>query len=144
MTQADSVLSTPPINTSALPEGNQPPEVTQDALFLPTDATPEEIFQAIGRLRKEARDAIHELIQLLDRTDDYVSHELEDDGDQGDASYPEGTRMCTNPMEDDEEDDPGEDAGNDEPSLGSLNDYHGKGTNYAGQSVSLVDAEGCS
>lgn len=103
MDQADSVLSTPPLNTSSCQ-----PAKPQDALYPPTDATPEQIFQAIGRLRKEARDAIDELIRLLDKTDDYVSRELEDDGDQADASYPEsGVRMC-NPMEDDEEDDPAE------------------------------------
>jgi hypothetical protein len=26
------------------------------ALYIPTDVSPEEVFQAIGRLRKEARD----------------------------------------------------------------------------------------
>jgi hypothetical protein len=45
---------------------------------LPTNVTPEEQFQAIGRLRKEARDEIDRLIRFLDKTGDYVSRELED------------------------------------------------------------------
>jgi hypothetical protein len=75
MAQVDSENSTAvPIKPTA--EANESPA---DALYLPTDVTPEEIFQAIGRLRKEARDAIDELIRFLDKTDDYVSRELEDD-----------------------------------------------------------------
>ena len=132
MDQADRVLSTPPTNTSP-----RQPEKPQDALYLKTDATPEEIFQAIGRLRKEARDAIDELIRFIDKTDDYVSRELEDDGDHGDQSFPEGlSRMCEQPLED------AEDAGDDEPSLGSLNDAHGHGARYhAAGSESLTDCE---
>jgi hypothetical protein len=61
----------------------KPPGEAQDALYLPTDITPEEVFQAIGRLRKEARDEIHRLILFLDKTDDYVSRELEDAVDDG-------------------------------------------------------------
>ena len=94
MDQADSVHSTPPTNTSA----NKPPggpESPQDSLYLPTDVSPEEVFQAIGRLRKEARDAIDELIRFLDKTDDYISRELEDDDDR-------------------------EEVGDDEPDLGSF------------------------
>jgi hypothetical protein len=34
-------------------------------------------------LRKEARDEIDRLIRFLDHTDDYVSRELEDGGDDG-------------------------------------------------------------
>ncbi len=48
---------------------------------MPTDITPEELFQAIGRLRKEARDEIDRLIRFIDKTDDYVSRELEDSND---------------------------------------------------------------
>jgi len=60
----------------------RPPGEPQDAsLYLPTPVTPEEAFQAIGRLRKEARDEIDRLIRLLDTTDDYVSRELEDQVD---------------------------------------------------------------
>jgi hypothetical protein len=32
-----------------------------EALYLPTDVSPEEVFKAIGRLRKEARDEIDRL-----------------------------------------------------------------------------------
>jgi hypothetical protein len=60
-----------------------PPAEPQDSLYLPTDVSPEELFQAIGRLRKAARDEIDRLIQFLDKTDDYVSRELEDQVDDG-------------------------------------------------------------
>jgi len=84
-------------------------------LYYPTPVTPEEAFQAIGRLRKEARDAIHALIQFLDKTDDYVSRELEDQVDDG-------------PCDDNELDGPenGDDEDSDppEPSLGSVGDVH--------------------
>jgi hypothetical protein len=53
MAQADSVHSTPATNRSA---NNHPggPENPQDSLFLPTDTTPEQLFRAIGKLRKDA------------------------------------------------------------------------------------------
>jgi hypothetical protein len=76
----------------------KPPAEPQDAsLYLPTDVTPENLFQAIGRLRKEARDEIDRLIQFLDDTDKHM--EREPDGDEEDS-------------------DPAE------PSLGSLGDHH--------------------
>ena len=60
----------------------RPPAEPQEAfLYVRTPVTPEEAFQAIGRLRKEARDEIDRLIRFLDKTDDYVSRELEDGGD---------------------------------------------------------------
>ena len=49
------------------------PGEPQDSLYFPTDVSPEEVFQAIGRLRKEARDEINRLIGFLDKTDNYVS-----------------------------------------------------------------------
>ena len=110
MTQADSVHSTPPINTSA---SNPPeaPEKPQESFYLPTDVSPEEVFQAIGRLRKEARDEIDRLIGFLDKTDNYMFRELEDSIDD-------------NPHDDDELDGPGnvddEECDPREPSLGSL------------------------
>ena len=80
-------------------------------LYYPTPVTPEEAFQAIGRLRKEARDEIDRLIRFLDKTDDYVSRELEDNIDDG-------------PIDDNELDGPengeDEDSGPREPALGSL------------------------
>lgn len=51
------------------------------ALFFRIDISPEQIFQAIRRLREEARDEIGRLIQFIDKTDSYVSRELEDDYD---------------------------------------------------------------
>lgn len=110
MTKADSVHSTPPTNTSASnPLGAS--EKPQDSLYLPTPVTPEEAFHAIGRLRKEARDEIDRLLQFLDKTDNYVSRELEDAVDDG-------------PIDDNELDGPenGEDEDSDpaEPALGSL------------------------
>jgi hypothetical protein len=45
-------------------------------------ASPEDLFISIGRLRIEARREIDRLIQFLDKTDDYVSRELEDDDDR--------------------------------------------------------------
>lgn len=68
-----------------------PAEPQEAALYIRTPVTPEEAFQAIGRLRKEARDEIDRLIRFLDKTDDYVSRELEDSvddnpqNDEGDA-----------------------------------------------------------
>lgn len=65
------------------------PEKPVEGLYYPTPVTPEEAFQAIGRLRKDARDEIDRLIRFLDKTDDYVSRELEDsvdDNPQGDDS----------------------------------------------------------
>jgi hypothetical protein len=122
MDQADSVHSTPPINTSA----NNPlesPDKPQEPSYLPTDISPEEVFQAIGRLRKEARDEIDRLIRFLDKTDDYVSRELEDAVDDG-------------PIDDNELDGPehGEDEESDppEPSLGSVGDMHFDQTRWAG------------
>jgi hypothetical protein len=102
MAQADSD------NSTLAPEGLRSP---QDSLYLPTDVSPEEVFQAIGRLRKEARDEIDRLIGFLDKTDDYVSRELEDQVDDS-------------PCDDNELDGPehGEDEDSDppEPSLGAF------------------------
>jgi hypothetical protein len=84
MSQADST------NTTGAPG------VGVEGLYLPTDVSPEQVFQAIGQLRKEARDEIDRLVRFLDKTDDYVSRELEaEDGND-------------------------EPSGDDEPSLGSL------------------------
>jgi hypothetical protein len=80
-----------------------------DALYVKTDVSPEEIFQAIGRLRKEAREEVDRLIRFLDKTDDYVSRELEDAcEDEGAACEDEGSQC----------EDEGADSDS-EPSLGS-------------------------
>ena len=51
------------------------------ALYFRTDVSPEDLFVAIGKLRREARDEVDRLLQFLDKTDDYISRELEDDGE---------------------------------------------------------------
>ena len=87
-------------------------------VYVPTDITPEELFQAIGRLRKDARDEIDRLIQFLDKTDDYVSRELEDAAEdyENELDGPENG-------EDEESDPP-------EPSLGSLSSSGGDQTHW--------------
>ena len=84
MDRADSVHSTPLTSTS--PERHT---LAQKASY-PTGVSREQIFQAKGRLRKEARDEIDRLIQFLDKTDDYVSRELEHE--DGNAEPGRGTR----------------------------------------------------
>jgi hypothetical protein len=82
----------------------QPAEPQDTPLYLPTDVSPEQIFQAIGRLRKEARDEIERLLTFLDDTDNHMEREPEDEGDDSEL----------------EEDDPAEDDGLREPSLGAI------------------------
>jgi hypothetical protein len=81
MTQADSVHSTPPTNTSA--EGAEP-------LYRRTDISPEEFFQTLGRVRRAARDEIERLIDWLDSTIDVDQDTAVDDGpcDGGDDDEP--------------------------------------------------------
>ena len=57
-------------------------------LYLPTDISPEQIFQAIGKLRKEAMDEIDRLIRFLDETENHMAIDCEpcdDDGEGEDA-----------------------------------------------------------
>jgi hypothetical protein len=103
MSQADSTLT-----TGASSVGGE-------GLYLPTDVSPEQVFQAIGRLRKEARDEIDRLVQFLDKTDDYVSRELEDQVDDS---------PCDDNELDGPENEEDEDDGLSEPSLGSCGDIH--------------------
>jgi hypothetical protein len=105
MAQVDSENSTA-VPAKPIAEAAENPA---DALYFPTDTTPEELFQRIGNLRKEARDEINRLIGFLDKTDDYVSRELEDSID--DNPHDEET---DDNEEDSEEADPAE------YSLGSL------------------------
>jgi hypothetical protein len=102
-TPSDRVPGTPPTNA---PVPEQLPE--HGSLYLPTDVTPEEVFQAIGRLRKEARDEIDRLVRFLDDTENHMELEPEDEGDDAEL----------------EQDDPGEDDGLSEPSLGSIGAQH--------------------
>ena len=67
MTQADSVHSTPPLNTSAIN-----PVAGLDWLDIAADASAAGYFRAIGKLRKEARDEIDRLIRFLDETDNHM------------------------------------------------------------------------
>lgn len=80
------------------------PEDSAGALYYRTPVSPEEAFQAIGRLRKEARDEIDRLIRFLDETENHMEREPEDEDD--DAELEDG--------------DPAEDDGVSEPSLGSV------------------------
>ena len=76
MTQADSVHSTPPTNTSADDPG---------PLYRRTDISPEDFFQALGRVRRTVRDEIERLIDWLDSTiDTDVDSAVDDDPCDGD------------------------------------------------------------
>ena len=83
---SDCVHSTPPTNTSSDMSLETPAE-SAGALYVKTPVTPEEIFQAIGRLRKEARDEIDRLIRFLDETENHmqIDCEPEEDGEGEDA-----------------------------------------------------------
>lgn len=56
-----------------------------DWLDVQPEATPQDIFRAIGRLRKEARDEIDRLIRFLDESDNHMELEPEDEADDADA-----------------------------------------------------------
>jgi hypothetical protein len=83
------------------------PAAPAGALYVKTPITPEEVFKAIGRLRKEARDEIDRLIRFLDDTDNHMEREPDDEGDDAEL----------------EDDNPAEDDGLAEPSLGSIGNY---------------------
>jgi hypothetical protein len=85
------------------------------AIYYKTPVTPEEAFQAIGRLRKEARDEIDRLIRFLDETDNHMEREPEDD--------------------------PGEDDGLKEPSLGSVTPASADQTKWASGSQSDTEQD---
>jgi hypothetical protein len=126
-----------------------------EGLYLPTVVSPEQVFQAIGQLRKEARDEIDRLVRFLDKTDDYVSRELEvEDGNDepnGDDEPSLGfldhmtnqDRVCEGDREfvdsEDEHDgaEPDEDG---EPSLGAFEGHENHDVSWAGETF-VVDAE---
>src|SRR2546429_4782179 len=83
MTQADSVHSTPPLNTSSIS-----PTAGLDWLDVKADASPQEIFRAIGQLRKEAKDEIDRLIRFLDETENHMELEPCDDEGEGEDAEP--------------------------------------------------------
>ena len=103
-----------------------------EGLYYPTPVTPEEAFQAIGRLRKEARDEINRLIRFLDSTENHMEREPEDEGDDADCEPSLGSfdRMTNQdkawrtqilwsfPAVDGEQD-----GADNEPSLGSITNY---------------------
>ena len=78
MAQAESDNSTP------APGAEKP----QDSLYLPTDITPEQLFRAIGKLRKDARDEIDRLIRFLDETDNHMELEPCDEDGEGEDAEP--------------------------------------------------------
>ena len=157
MTQADSVHSTPPINTSATDDDLHTPESLQGALYRRTDISPETFFQALGRVRRAARDEIERLIAWLDSTidadedsavddDPCDDHELEPSLGSFDRMSNQikawlGGVTCDVDVEldkcDDEESDEPEDGRDDEPSLGSTN-----GGLYIGPGPGTTDGEG--
>ena len=105
--------------------GKDAPAATPEpAIYHKTPVTPEEAFQAIGRLRKEARDEIDRLIRFLDDTDCHM--EREPDGDE-DSEL--------------EESDPGEDDGLKEPSLGSVAPASTDQTRWASGSQSDLEQD---
>jgi hypothetical protein len=132
---SDRVLGTPPANT---PVSGQPlPEPA--SLYLPTDVTPEEVFQAIGRLRKEARDEIDRLVRFLDDTENHMELEPEDEADDSEMEASLGSfdhmvdqskawqqrgEFCSG-------DDVEQDGADGEPSLGSVGDMHFNQENWA-------------
>ena len=59
-----------------------PAATPEPAIYYKTPVTPEEAFQAIGRLRKEARDEIDRLIRFLDETDNHMEREPDDEADE--------------------------------------------------------------
>ncbi|MDB5563753.1 MAG: hypothetical protein JWP84_319 [Tardiphaga sp.] len=93
------------------------PAAPKPAIYTKTDVSPETLFQAIGRLRKEAADEIDRLLAFLDTTE--PDPDLEPSLG---ASYG-GSGAGGDDRELDDE--------NDEPSLGSSNDYHGGGNQDA-------------
>lgn len=108
---------------------NGPAKAAGD-LYLPTDISPEELFQAIGRLRKEAQDEIERLLAFLDETDGYSTTEQEEAVDD--------LPCC------DDELDGGDASGrevDDEPSLGWTPGEAAQGRCYAGAYGNGVDLE---
>ena len=96
MTQADCVFITPPTDASRLLN------------IIEQEAARQASIETLRLLRRQARDEIDKLLAFLDASDTYVTTELEDDGDQADASYSEsGVKVCS-PMEDDEDSDTAE------------------------------------
>lgn len=99
--------------TTTTPEAAARP---QDGLYRLTTTTPEELFQALGTLRKEAMDEVERLLAFLDETDGDcdLEEEIEANVDSG---------GWLDDMEDDV---------TDEPSLGWTDQEAARGRTYAG------------
>ncbi|KZD21365.1 hypothetical protein A4A58_13350 [Tardiphaga robiniae] len=93
-----------------------------DAIYRRVDLTPEQIFQALSRLRQEAQQQIEYLIALVDELDGDVDLEP-DPTEQNLASVSQNAYHCDLEAHDDAEEDDCEleDGNDDEPSLGSVN-----------------------
>jgi len=125
MAQADRVHSTPSTNTSPIDDPQSTvgaPAEGVGALYVPTDVSAEDLFQAIGRLRKEAQDEIDRLLAFLDAIDD---PELEDDEKEDDPDREPSLGAAGSYVPNDQSawaagnrDDREESLGDDEPSLG--------------------------
>ena len=128
--------STPPANTSALPPSDpQSPADSTRALktgLAIQQRDRETALLTVARLRKEASAEIERLLDFLDACDPYASTELEENGDEADAAYPEGGRQYgpLSPNEDDE------DTGDAEPSLGSSGHGQAGSISYAVRPIS--------
>jgi hypothetical protein len=134
---SDRVLGTPPTNTPVTDPSWPIPG--SDFLYLPTDVTPEQIFQAIGQLRKEARDEIDRLVRFLDETENHMELEPEDEADDSELEPSLGSfervvdqskawqqrgEFCSG-------DDAEQDNADAEPSLGSVGHMHFNQDNWA-------------
>src|SRR5260370_753544 len=73
------------------PRATAPPATPEPAIYYKTPVTPEEAFQAIGRLRKEARDEIDKLIRFLDETDNHMEREPDDEADESELEQSLGS-----------------------------------------------------
>lgn len=75
MTKADSVHSTPPLNTSALPDGLARQERERVC-----------VQRRLGKLRGKAEAEIERLISFLDASDPYVITEREEEDEREDGA----------------------------------------------------------
>jgi hypothetical protein len=73
----------PPMTTTT----KSPGEAQDAPLYVPTGLTPDELFEALGKLRREAQDEIERLIDLLDLTDPFFDErekQIDDEPIDGD------------------------------------------------------------
>lgn len=116
MVEADSVHSTPPLNTSVGPVSGLAIQQQERQTSL----------QRLARLRKEARAEIARLIDFLDASDPYVMSEREDECEDEGA-------QC---------EDEGADTSDDEPWLGSGAVHeHSSQTQWVTPAWGVLDAE---